>query len=75
MLATLFKHALIQEAAYQSLLKSTRQRYHQRTAQILEAQFPETVETQPELVAHHYTEGRSRGYCYFGPAAAGRPAH
>jgi TOMM system kinase/cyclase fusion protein len=52
----IFKHALIQEAAYQSLLKSTRQRYHQRTAQVLEAQFPETVERQPELVAHHYTE-------------------
>jgi TOMM system kinase/cyclase fusion protein len=51
-----FKHALIQDAAYQSLLRSTRQRYHQRTAQVLEAQFPETVETQPELVAHHYTE-------------------
>jgi TOMM system kinase/cyclase fusion protein len=52
----IFKHALIQEAAYQSLLRSTRQRYHQRTAQVLEAQFPETVETQPELLAHHYTE-------------------
>jgi class 3 adenylate cyclase/predicted ATPase len=52
----IFKHALIQEAAYQSLLRSTRQRYHQRTAQMLEAQFPETVETQPELVAHHATE-------------------
>src|SRR5438046_5206099 len=51
-----FKHALIQEAAYQSLLKSTRQQYHQRIAQVLEAQFPETVETQPELLAHHYTE-------------------
>ena len=51
-----FKHALIQDAAYQSLLKSTRQQYHQRSAQVLEAQFPETVETQPELVAHHYTE-------------------
>jgi predicted ATPase len=51
-----FKHALIQDAAYQSLLKSTRQRYHQRTAQMLEAQFPETVEKQPELVAYHYTE-------------------
>jgi predicted ATPase/class 3 adenylate cyclase len=51
-----FKHALIQDAAYQSLLKSTRQQYHQRIAQVLEAQFPETVETQPELVAHHYTE-------------------
>src|SRR5207237_4711866 len=52
----LFKHALIQDAAYQSLLKSTRQQYHQRIAQMLEGQFPETVETQPELVAHHYTE-------------------
>jgi TOMM system kinase/cyclase fusion protein len=51
-----FKHALIQEAAYQFLLRSTRQQYHQRIAQALEAQFPETVETQPELVAHHYTE-------------------
>ena len=51
-----FKHALIQDAAYQSLLRSTRQQYHQRIAQVLEAQFPETVETQPELVAHHYTE-------------------
>jgi TOMM system kinase/cyclase fusion protein len=51
-----FKHALIQEAAYQSLLRSTRQRYHQHIAQILEGQFPETVETQPELLAHHYTE-------------------
>src|SRR5262249_3959758 len=55
-----FKHALIQEAAYQCLLRSTRQQYHQRIAQALEAQFPEIVETQPELVAHHYTEaGRS----------------
>ena len=35
-----FKHALIQDAAYQSLLKSTRQQYHQRIAQVLEAQFP-----------------------------------
>jgi class 3 adenylate cyclase/predicted ATPase len=52
----LFKHALIQDAAYQSLLKSTRQQYHQRIAQVLEEQFPETVATQPELLAHHYTE-------------------
>jgi predicted ATPase len=50
-----FKHALIQEAAYQSLLRSTRQQYHQRIAQVLAAQFPETAETQPELLAHHYT--------------------
>ena len=52
-----FKHALIQETAYQSLLRSTRQQYHQRIAQVMEAQFPEIAATQPELVAYHYTEG------------------
>jgi predicted ATPase len=51
-----FKHALIQDAAYQSLLKSTRQQYHQRIAQVLAERFPEIVETQPELLAQHYTE-------------------
>ena len=44
--------------AYQSLLRSTRQHYHQRIAQVLEARFPETVETQPELLAQHYTAAR-----------------
>jgi len=51
-----FKHALIQDAAYQSLLRSSRQQQHQRIAQVLEVRFPEIVATQPELVAHHYTE-------------------
>jgi class 3 adenylate cyclase/predicted ATPase len=51
-----FKHALIQDAAYQSLLRSTRQQYHQRLAQVLAERFPEMIETQPELLAHHYTE-------------------
>jgi TOMM system kinase/cyclase fusion protein len=51
----MFKHALIQEAAYQSLLRSTRQQGHQRIAQVLESRFPASVETQPELVAQHYT--------------------
>jgi predicted ATPase len=51
-----FKHALIQEVAYQSLLRSTRQQYHQRIAQVLEARFPEMTETQPEVLAHHYAE-------------------
>jgi class 3 adenylate cyclase/predicted ATPase len=51
-----FKHALIQDAAYQALLRSTRQQYHQHIAQVLEAQFPAIGETQPELLAHHYTE-------------------
>ncbi|MDH3599353.1 MAG: AAA family ATPase [Candidatus Tectomicrobia bacterium] len=52
----MFKHALIQDTAYQSLLRSTRQQYHQLIAQVLEAQFPGTAESQPELLAHHYTE-------------------
>ena len=52
----LFKHALIQDTAYQSLLKSKRLQLHQQTAQVLEARFPETKDTQPELLAHHYTE-------------------
>ncbi|MEW6296361.1 MAG: adenylate/guanylate cyclase domain-containing protein, partial [Thermodesulfobacteriota bacterium] len=51
-----FKHALIQDAAYQSLLKSRRQQYHQQIAQVLEAQFADLTETRPELLAHHYTE-------------------
>ena len=52
----LFKHALIQDTAYQSLLKSSRQQLHQQIAQVLEERFPETKDTQPELLAHHYTE-------------------
>ena len=50
-----FKHALIQDAAYASLLKSTRQRLHQQMVQLCEARFPEVVETQPEVVARHCT--------------------
>ena len=49
-----FKHALIQDAAYESLLRSTRQQYHQRIAQVLAERFPETAEMQPEVVAQHY---------------------
>jgi class 3 adenylate cyclase/tetratricopeptide (TPR) repeat protein len=51
----IFKHALIQDAAYGSMLKSTRQQVHQQVAQVLETRFPALVETQPELVAQHYT--------------------
>lgn len=51
-----FKHALIHDAAYQSLLRRTRQQYHHQTVRTLEERFPETKETQPELLAHHYTE-------------------
>ena len=51
-----FKHALTQEVTYQSLVRHTRQQYHERIAQTLEARFPELVEMQPELLAHHCTE-------------------
>ena len=51
-----FKHALVQDAAYQSLLRSKRQQYHLQIAQVLEERFPEMAEAQPELFAHHYTE-------------------
>jgi class 3 adenylate cyclase/predicted ATPase len=76
----LFKHALIQDAAYQSLLKSTRQQYHQRIAHVLEAQFPETAEAQPELLAHHCTEAgliaQAVGYWQkAGQSAVQRSAH
>jgi predicted ATPase len=50
-----FKHALVQDAAYDSLLKKRRLELHQRIAEALERHFPETVETQPELIAQHYT--------------------
>jgi predicted ATPase len=51
-----FKHVLTQEVAYQALVARVRQQVHQRTAQALVEQFPTTVDTQPELVAQHYTE-------------------
>jgi predicted ATPase len=51
----IFKHALVQDAAYQSLLKSRRQQLHYQIAEVLVEHFPETVVTQPEFIAHHYT--------------------
>ena len=52
----IFKHALIQDAAYQSLLKSTRQKHHETIARVLEENFAKTVEVQPELLGHHFTK-------------------
>ncbi len=49
-----FKHALVQEAAYASLLRERRRTLHARIARALEGEFPEVAETQPELLAHHY---------------------
>jgi predicted ATPase len=51
-----FKHALVQDAAYGTLLKSRRQQLHARIAQVLEDRFPETPDARPELLAHHCTE-------------------
>jgi predicted ATPase len=51
-----FKHALIQQVAYQSLVKSERQRHHQRAAQVLSEAFKEIAESQPELLAYHHSE-------------------
>lgn len=69
-----FKHALIQDAAYGSLLKKKRQQIHQRIGLVLETQFPETARLQAEVLGHHFTEAgqpeRAIGYWL----AAGRRA-
>jgi class 3 adenylate cyclase/predicted ATPase len=51
-----FKHALVQDAAYESLLKSRRQVLHRRIGEALRYRFPTVAETAPELVAHHFTQ-------------------
>jgi predicted ATPase/class 3 adenylate cyclase len=56
-----FKHALVRDAAYQSLLKSLRQQIHRRVAEVLKYQFPEIADTQPELLAYHYNEAHMTG--------------
>ena len=52
----LFKHALVQDAAYGTLLREPRRSLHARIADAIENQFPEIAESQPELLARHYTE-------------------
>jgi predicted ATPase len=52
----LFKHALVQDTAYSTLLRGPRQALHRRIAEALEQRFPESVETRPEILAHHYGE-------------------
>jgi class 3 adenylate cyclase/tetratricopeptide (TPR) repeat protein len=51
-----FKHALVRDAAYGSLLKSRRHQLHSQIARALEKRFPDVVASQPEIVAHHFTE-------------------
>jgi hypothetical protein len=50
-----FKHALVQDAAYDSLLKSRRQELHGKIARVIEQQFPSIKTTEPEVLAHHLT--------------------
>jgi len=51
-----FKHALLQDVAYNSLLKTARRDYHGQIAHVIVEQFPQMAETQPEIVARHFTE-------------------
>ncbi len=78
-----FKHALVQDAADSSLLRGSRQQLHAQIANALETDFPELMESQPELFALHYTEagfveiveyrrGRSQVSCPFGDGGSGR---
>ena len=70
-----FKHVLTQEVTYQSLLRRTRQQYHARIAQVLEAQFPTVALAQPELLAQHYTEaGLSEQAVPYWQGRGSRPA-
>jgi len=52
----LFKHALVRDAAYASLLRRRREQLHARIAAVLQSDFPETIEAQPELLAQHFTD-------------------
>jgi predicted ATPase len=75
-----FKHALVRDAAYQSLLRSRRRQLHSRVAKVLETEFPELAEAEPELLAWHYTgadlkEQAVRYWQRAGQRAVERSAH
>ncbi len=75
-----FKHALVGDVAYQSLLRSRRQQVHHRIALALEERFPEIVDAEPELVALHFSEAQQHKYAvdYWSKAsrrALGRSAY
>ena len=63
----LFKHALLEEALYTAIDEAKRRQFHQRIAETMEAHFPTAVETQPELLAEHFTKAgliqKAVGYC------------
>jgi predicted ATPase len=68
----LFKHALLQDAAHGTLLRSKRRELHARIAAVLEEHFPEVPDQQPGLLAHHYTEAGSIREAVIYWAKAGR---
>jgi tetratricopeptide (TPR) repeat protein len=75
-----FKHALLRDAAYESLLKSSRRDIHARVASVLEKEWPEIVAGQPELLAYHYSladnaESAVRYWLLGGRRAHRRSAH
>jgi class 3 adenylate cyclase/tetratricopeptide (TPR) repeat protein len=70
----LFKHALVRDAAYQSLLERDRRRLHHVIADVLSKQFAELAATQPELLAHHYTQAEMLGDAVAGWEKAARLA-
>ncbi|UXN66317.1 AAA family ATPase (plasmid) [Phyllobacterium sp. A18/5-2] len=51
-----FKHALVRDAAYATLVRTKRQRLHAGIARAIDQRFPEMIQAEPELLAHHYTE-------------------
>src|SRR6516225_4030696 len=66
----LFKHALLQDAAHETLLLSRRRELHARIAAVLVERFAEVADQQPALLAHHYTEAGStaQAVIYWGKA-------
>jgi predicted ATPase len=76
----LFKHALLEDALYNALVKGKRHQFHRRIGEVLEAKFPQTAETQPELLGHHFTEAdlteKAIGYWFkAGQRSRERSAH
>ena len=74
-----FKHALVQDAAHDSLLRSRRQQLHARIAEAIERRYPETASSQPQLLAQHYAEAglaerSARAWLAAGRLAASRSA-
>ncbi|MEO5760346.1 MAG: AAA family ATPase [Mesorhizobium sp.] len=70
-----FKHALVQDAAYATLLKGRRRQLHADIAKVLVEQFPALADNQPEIVAHHYTQARLASEAIGYWVKAGRLAH